>query len=231
MYKIVGGHHRWEVAKLHGLENVPVTIITDVAFDDDMEKFQMVRHNVIHGSMSPQKFMSLYQSLSGKYSEDIAAEMFGFADEESFKKLIQSTANSLPDEMKQTFLDASKELKTIDDLSMVLNKLFTTYGDTVPYGYMIFDYGGKDHVWLRMTPKQKKDIHVLGEYCRSKNRTIDKAMAIAMQLIAQGNMNQEQFELEFMKLPEVTLAQQANADEDELLTEDYAASLSGLEAA
>lgn len=222
-YRIVGGHHRWEVAKLHGLEEIPVTIITDPSFDDDMEKFQMVRHNVIRGRMTPQKFMGLYQSLQGKYEQELAAELFGFSSEEEFKKLILSTANSLPPEMKQTFLDASKDLKTIDDLSLVLNRLFTTYGDTVPYGYMIFDYGGEDHIWLRMDKKQKDDFIEFGQYCVNKNRTIDKAFTVLLQLAAQGKLSQEAFESGLMKHPEITIA--ASIQEDALLTEDYLASL------
>ena len=41
-YRIIGGHHRWEVAKIFGYEEVPCTIVNDPNFDDDMEKFQMV---------------------------------------------------------------------------------------------------------------------------------------------------------------------------------------------
>lgn len=223
MYKIIGGHHRWEVAKLHGMEEVPVTIVNDDSFDDDAEKFQMVRHNIIHGKMSPKKFMHLYESLAGKYSEEVAAEMFGFTDEDEFRKLVQSTAQSLPPEMKQSFIDASKEIRTIDDLAVVLNRLFSTYGDTVPYGYMIFDFGGNDHVWLRMEKKQKKHLLELGSYCVQNNRTIDKALTVLVQLAATGAMSQEAFEEAFLKYPEVTITGDMNG---EVVSEDFLASLS-----
>ena len=76
--------------------------------------------------MNPKKFVQLYQSLSQKYSDEAAAEMFGFAEEEEFKKLVNATANALPPEMKQQFKEASKELKTIDDLTLLLNRLCST---------------------------------------------------------------------------------------------------------
>ncbi len=221
-YKIIGGHHRWEVAKLHGFDEVPVTVVQAEDFDDDMEKFQMVRHNIIHGKMNPKKFMNLYESLAGKYSEEVAAEMFGFADEEEFKRLVQSTAQALPPEMKQSFLDASKEIRTIDDLAVVLNRLFSTYGDTVPYGYMIFDFGGQDHVWLRMEKKQKQHLLEFGQWCASKNRTVDKAFTVLMQLIAQGDLSMGALEAGVLAMPEVTIK---GVSEDEVPTEDYLAAL------
>lgn len=203
-YKIVGGHHRWEVAKLQGFEVVPVTIITDPDFDEDSEKFQVIRHNVIRGKMSPKKFMDLYQSLSLQYTEDVAAEMFGFTSEDEFRKLIQTTAKSLPHEMKDTFLAASKEIKTIGDLSALLNRLFTTYGDTVPYGYMIFDYGGQDHVWLRMAKGQKKDVASLGMFCQEHKVSLPDTVALLLQLIAQNTLDMETFLSKVESLPKVS---------------------------
>jgi len=223
-YRIVGGHHRWEVAKLHGFEEVPVTVITDPTFDADQEKFQVIRHNVIRGKLNPKKFMDLYESLSGKYSSEVAAEMFGFADEEQFRKLVQSTAQALPPEMKQSFIDASKEIRTIDDLSLVLNRLFSTYGDTVPYGYMIFDYGGNDHVWLRLKKGQKKSLVEFAEKCREMNRTIDSGMAALLSVVAGGFG--EDLEEAIRSYPEVTIAA---TEDEEIPTEDYLAAIDSAE--
>lgn len=183
-YKIVGGHHRWEVAKLHGMTTVPCTVITDPSFDDDMEKFQVVRHNVIRGELSPKKFLALYESLSTKYANDVAAEMFGFSDKEEFAKLIKATANTLPEGIKQKFTEAAKELKTIDGLATLLNRLFTDYGDTLPHGFMVFDFGGHDNVWLRMSKSQKPDFLAFAEVCRDNGYSVDSAVALILHLIA-----------------------------------------------
>jgi hypothetical protein len=225
-YKIVGGHHRWEVAKLIGLEEVPCTIICDPKFDEDMERFQMVRHNVIHGRMDAKKFMNLYQQVQGRYTEELAAEMFGFAKEEEFKKLIASTAASLPSEMKQQFIDATKEIKTIDDLAMVLNRLFTTYGDTVPWGFMIFDFGGQDHTWIRMEKHQKKEFLKFSDWCVKNERTVDKVIALLLRLASEGTLDGDEFMKEFEKLPKVTITE---APEGRVMTEDYLATLQQLD--
>lgn len=202
-YRIVGGHHRVEVAILLGMDTVPCTIITDPAFDDDLEKFQVVRHNIIRGKMSPQKFMKLYTTLEGKYSDDIASEMFGFSSEEDFKKLVQATIRSLPPDMQDSFTEAVKEIRTIDGLASLLNRLFNDYGDTLPYGFMVFDFGGHDNVWLRMAKKQKEDFKSLASYCKKTNKSVDQVMTVILQLIAQNNLSQEALDLKVLDLPNV----------------------------
>jgi hypothetical protein len=171
-YRIVGGHHRAEVAKLFGYEEVPCTVYAEEMTEDEIAA-QMTRMNVIHGRLSPAKFLKMYQELEGQYSADVAAEMFGFADEEEFKKLVKATGDSLPPEMKDSFKEGMKEVKTIDDLSKLLNRLFSEYGDTLPYGYMFLDFGGKDSVWLRMGTKDYKDFRGLAARCRESSKTVD----------------------------------------------------------
>lgn len=200
-YRIIGGYHRWEIGKLHGLTQVPITVVTDPTFDDDQEKFQIVRHNIIHGKMSPKKFMALYESMSEKYSDEVAAESFGFANQEEFKKLITQTGKDLPKEMQKAFKDASKDIKTIDDLALVLNRLFSTYGETVPQGYMIFDYGGQDHVWLRMEKKQKASFLAFAEHCKQKGRSPDAVVTVILQLIADDKFTPQALAAEVEKLP------------------------------
>lgn len=176
-YRIVGGHHRLEVAKLYGYTEVPCTVMPDGLLDEDAENAQMVRMNVIHGSLSPSKFLKLYQSMNDKYSEEIAASMFGFADEEEFRKLVKSTGDSLPPEMTDAFKEGVKEVKTIDDLSKLLNRLFTDFGDTLPYGYMFLDFGGKDSVWVRLAGKDYSRFKDMAKHCKENGRTVDGLFA------------------------------------------------------
>jgi len=185
-YRIIGGEHRWEVAKLMGYESVPCTILLDEDFSDDDEAFQMVRHNVIKGRLSPQKFMKLYESLSEDYTEAVAAEMFGFESEEEFRKLIQTTKDSLPPDMQPQFEQAAKDIQTIDDLSRVLNELFATHGDTLPHAYMIVDFGGQDSIWLRMKKNQKDHFLDLAHRCKAQNRSMDHVMAELLQTLYRG---------------------------------------------
>lgn len=188
MYEIVGGHHRWEVAKLYDYKKVPVTIIKDPTFTNDDAAFQAVRHNIIHGKMSPQKFAKLFESLSEERSEQAVAELFGFVDEDEFRKMVKATQKALPKELQQQFKEASKELKTIDDLAKLLNQLFAQHGDTLPYGYMIFDYGGKDSIWLRMGKSDINSMQALGARCMAEGRALDTVVAgLFEEFLAQKN--------------------------------------------
>jgi ParB/RepB/Spo0J family partition protein len=187
-YRIVGGHHRWEAAKYLEFETVPCTIITDPDFDDEAAAFQLVRMNVIRGKMDPQSFFALYEKMSGKYTNDMLQEMFGFAETAEFKKLITQTANALPADMQAKFKEAAKEIKTIDGLAKLLNEMFTKHGSSLPFGYMVFDYGGHRSVWLQVSKKTIEAFGPLGDLCREKCRTVDDLVGEIVQSIAAGGL-------------------------------------------
>jgi ParB/RepB/Spo0J family partition protein len=217
MYRIVGGEHRWEAAKMLGFDEVPVTVIRDENFSEDESKFQIVRHNIIHGKMSAKKFTELYNSLSQEYTEDVASTLFGFTDEEEFRKLLTSTRKSLPPELKKQFDEAKAEIKTIEDLSTVLNRLFSQYGDTLPYGYMIVDFDGKDSIWLRMKVSDRKNFLDLCGKCRQANRTVDSVMSNLLKALASGGAD-DLLEATIAQAKEVDLSQ---LEEGKPPTEDF----------
>jgi hypothetical protein len=186
-FRIVGGHHRFDAAVYLGFEEVPVTVILDPEFDAEKERFQLVRMNVIRGKMDPQAFYNLYSQLADKYSDAVMQDAFGFAEEAEFKRLIAQTAKMLPSpELQQKFKEAASELKTVDGLSKLLNELFTKYGDTLPFGYMIFDHAGQRSMWLRIEGKTMNALDLIGTQCIDKNRTVDDVIGGVMQAIAKG---------------------------------------------
>lgn len=186
-FRIVGGHHRFEAASYIGFEEVPCTIIMDESFDQDQERFQLVRMNMIRGKMDAQAFFDLYNHLTPTYSDEILQDAFGFAEEAEFQKLIDQTAKALPDKhMQQKFKEAAADIKTVDGLSKLLNEMFTKYGDTLPYGYMAFDFGGQRSMWLRMNGKTMKAMDMIGTMCIDNQRTMDDVVGYILQQIAKG---------------------------------------------
>ena len=93
---------------------------------------------------------------------------------------------SLPPEMKEKFKEAQDDIKSIDDLSKVLNHLFSTYGDTLKHGYMIIDQGGQRSVWLRMSKKTFDATLLVGNACVDAEVTMDQLLGNVVQLIAEG---------------------------------------------
>lgn len=190
-YRAVGGHHRLEVAKLYDMAEVPCTVIDDPEFDEDQEKFQLVRMNVIRGRLSPEKFLKLYESMEAKYAAEVMADSFGFVDQEEFDRLVKKLAKDLPKEMQADFKEAAKEIKTIDGLAKLLNKMFSQHGDSLPYGYMIVDFGGKESVWLRMEGKTRSALMALGDVCKNERRTMDDLLGGLIRMAAQGKLDEQ----------------------------------------
>lgn len=204
-FRIVGGHHRFDGAAYLGFEAAPCTVIMDPDFDDEMEKFQIVRMNTIRGHLDPKAFFDLYSQLATGYSDEVLQEAFGFAEEAEFRRLIAETEKSIEDpSLKKKFKEAAKDIKTIDELSKLLNHLFTTFGDTLPYGYMFLDYAGKRSVWLRIEKKTLDAVDVLGTLCIERKRTVDSVIGGMLQLLAKGELK-EQLEKIIAKTPAVEI--------------------------
>lgn len=185
-YGIIGGHHRWDAAKYLDFTEVPCTIAPKGLLDDDMVDFQLLRMNVIKGALDPNAFFALYQKHEAKYGADLLQEMFGFADDKEWERLVTATAKQLPKELQSKFKEAAAEIKTIDGLSKLLNHMFTNFGDTLPYGFMVVDYGGQASIWLRIEKKTYDATLLLADVCMSKKVTMDDLVGGIVQLIAKG---------------------------------------------
>lgn len=153
-YRIIDGEHRYECAKLLDMPEIPCVVVSgEFAEDETKQKFQTMRMNMIRGNVDKRKLAALVSDLTTKLPIEEIAEGFAYDDVDSLRALIEDTRKSLPAEMRQEFDKAKEEIKTVDDLSLVLNRLFTKYGSTLPYNYMILDFGGKEHIWVRMPSK------------------------------------------------------------------------------
>lgn len=203
-FEIISGHHRFQAAQYIGWETIPCAVILDPAFDDEAAAFQVVRMNAIRGRLDPQLFMEQYSKVAGKYGDEILQDMFGFSDEAEFKKLITATAKGLPKEMQDKFKEAAKEVKTIDGLAAILNSLFTKFGDTIPYGYMIMDYGNQRHVWLRMEKKTYDALVLIGDLCTETSKSMDEVLGAVVRKIAKGDLSEVMSEI-IEKAPNVVL--------------------------
>lgn len=152
-YRIIDGEHRYEACKLLGYETIDA-IIQD--FDEDVQKFQTMRFNLLKGKIDPVKFTKLFNELAGKYGEDMTKQMMMFVDEKAFEQAYLDIKKGLPKELKKKLEETKAELKTIDDLSRILNELFSKYGDTLAQNFMVFSFGGRTHLWVQMGDKLKK---------------------------------------------------------------------------
>lgn len=218
MFRIVDGEHRFEVERLKDAVNIPCVIADPEQFDETKQKFQSVRMNKIKGSLNSKKFSKLVDDLmkSGEYSFEELAHEFGFIEDDEFQSLLEQARESLPDDMKEEFDKAKGEIKTVEDLSLLLNRLFTQYGDTLPANFMIMDFGGKDHIWVRMKRAEFQKSTKVAKECMAHGITFDSVVSRVLSLMDIGKfINKHKDFLE--EIPEDAASQGDVETIDELL--------------
>lgn len=178
-YRIVDGEHRYEAMKLQDSMEVPCIVSRGkMARDEDKQRFKTVRMNKIRGKLNQKKLISLVEDLASRHPLDTIAEQFIVDDPAELADLIGKVRSELPnEEMKQALDKAKSDIKTVDDLSSLLNRLFSTYGDTLDYNYMVIEFGGKNHLWVRLaTAAEFGKIKKLADMCRAEGISFDRAL-------------------------------------------------------
>lgn len=179
-YTIIGGHHRVKAAKLHDYTELPAIVMEEL--EEGQDEWQdkrlhhLVRFNIIRGKIDPLKFTQMFDQLSEKYGREALKDAFGFWDERSFSELYKSVKAELPPELQEKLEDAKQEIKTIEDLARILNKLFTEHGEELDYGYMWFAYGGKDHFYVRMTTDLLKDLKQIEARLKDEGKNVNELL-------------------------------------------------------
>lgn len=169
-FLILGGHHRYDAARVLGWEKIACVVLPASEWSGEKVEFQNIKMNVLKGSLKPEKMIKWYKEKASKYNAETLASLTGFVDMEvflkivgEFKKAIKDTG--LPDELQDKLAETMAEAKSVDDLSNILNKIFSEYGDTLKYGFMVFTYGNQEHVYIKCTKKTWDLVTELRKQC------------------------------------------------------------------
>ena len=182
-WDITGGEHRWRAAKVLEMPEVPVTPLDPDKFDKDRQDWNLVKLNVLNGDLNPEKFTKLYQRLVKTYDEETMKTLMGFTTEDAFRKVYKEVKRGLPPELADALDEAKGEIKTIDDLSIVLNRLFSEFGETLPSNMMVFSWGGREVLWIRCDDAAWKVVEPLAR--KTAEAKGDFAALVAMALTEQ----------------------------------------------
>lgn len=183
MYIIVGGEHRWEAAKAIGMLKVPCSVLDgDRWQEEDVRQLVMVRLNSLHGKMNPEKMAVIYRKMAERYGEKALQKLFAYTDKQAWAKVVNSVrkglkAAGLPKNKVKKFDEDVKEAKTVDDLGHVLNHLLNRYGETMDHSFMVFAFGGREHIYIAMGKRTQKAMDKVMEYCRSWSVDINEILA------------------------------------------------------
>ncbi len=192
-FRIIGGEHRFHGAVSLGLEKVPCNVLTDKKYmDEKLQKLMSVRLNVIKGKLNPSKFAMLYQEMAKEYGEEQLKALFGFTQNDKWDRLVKGVEKAvessgiggkgLADELKKK----SKKVKTVDGLGAVLKKLFSKHGSDLKHGYMVFAFGGKEHLYIIADKETTAALSVIQDLCRKKNLNINEVIAPAIKAIPES---------------------------------------------
>ncbi len=174
-WEIIDGEHRFDGLVILDVEEIPCYVRN---IDEDKRKFLTVKMNRLRGKMDRKKFTKLVEDLMQRHTFEEVAEQMAFTDPTELEALMESTRESLPTkEMRDEFDAAKKDIKTVDDLSLLLNRLFTKFGDTLPANFMILDFGGKEHIWVRMERNQYQTIREKAREILGHGYTFDSFIA------------------------------------------------------
>lgn len=170
-YVIASGHHRVKAAKVLGFTAVPAII--KQGWDDDKRLISLVKRNILHGELNAKKFTELVDTLRKRnYTEEMVKAVMGFTKKDAFESLYQQVRQSLPTEKKAKLDEAKEKIKTVDDLSNVLNTIMQEGGSTLDKGYMVFTYGGKKHHYIRIDQQLDELVTQIEDDCKTSGKDL-----------------------------------------------------------
>lgn len=170
-YAMVSGEHRYKAAKYLGFPTIPAVIHLD--WDDKKRKIELVARNMLRGSTNPEKFTKLFNELqkAGLSSEILKTQM-GFTKKDAFDKLYKSIESSVTPAQKKQLGAAKETIKSVDDLSSVLNTIFKDHGSELDHGFMVFSYGGKNHHYIPVDKQTDGILKAIESHCVEKGLAV-----------------------------------------------------------
>lgn len=154
-YYVVSGNHRLKAAKAVGYTEVPVVVRED--WDEVESQIQLVRRNYVRGALDKDAFTLAVNALMEDASVSLHTVMdnFGFEDEDEFAKLYQAEQARENEVVESARKEATATMAMVDDLGSVVSELVSQYGHTIPQGFIVFPFGGRNHLMVHTTSSLK----------------------------------------------------------------------------
>lgn len=172
-YQIGSGHHRVKAATVIGMQAVPSVIKN---WNDREQKLALTKRNVMRGNMNKMKLVKLYNELSKGRDPVQAQREMGFTDRKKFEAMYDVAMANLNPKQKKKLAEAKEKIKSMDDLSSVLNTIFKESGSELDKGYMVFSYGGKKHHYFQIGAETQAKLDQIIAACDSAGISYVDAM-------------------------------------------------------
>lgn len=165
-YIIYSGHHRVKAAKVLKYKIVPCVI--KEGWSEDERKIALIRENHLRGGTNPAKFTQLWNELSKKYDSSVLRLQMGITQDEVFKKLYKQIEKNLNPAQKKKLAEAKEAITSVDGLSSALNGIFKEKGADLDHGFVVFNFGGKNHHYIQSDKQLQGLLEKLEDQVRTK---------------------------------------------------------------
>jgi len=176
-WSVVSGNHRYRALKLHGYTHADC-VVKD--WDVEKAKIKVIRRNLIAGQLNNERFTRMVDSIRTPYTPDQIADVLGFGDVDKFakhyKKQNEREARAAGD------TSMGDPTKLVEGMTVLLNKLFTEYGDTVPNSFMYFLNGGRIHLAVQTNTQLRRVVNRIAKRCMNEHLDINLILAGALTL-------------------------------------------------
>jgi len=171
-YLLASGHHRTKAAKVIGMKKVPCILKPE--WNDIAIEANLVRRNMLRGTIDPEKFTKLYNKAVGRgMDREMVKRMMGLTEKKAFEQLYKSVADKLPPRQKAKLEEAKETIRSVDDLSSVLNTIFKENGSNLESDFLVFSFGGKKHHYFKVSQETHKLLGAFEQELITSGRQAD----------------------------------------------------------
>src|SRR6056297_1734595 len=168
-YQIGSGHHRTKAATIAGLTELPVIV---KQWSDSEQRAALAKRNALRGNLDKDKMVALYKQVVADVGDAaLAQRQMGFTDQKTFEKMYDTARASLPPKAQKKLAEAKETIKSVDDLSSVLNRIFKESGSELDKGYMVFSWGGKNHHYFQIGEDTETKLQAIIAHCEAEGVT------------------------------------------------------------
>lgn len=175
-YYVVSGNHRFRAGYAENMKEFPCVVRDD--WSHAQQQIEMIRRNYVRGKIDKDAFTVAVNALAIEEAisvEDIQEQM-GFEDTDVFLEYYKEENERIELAQKAaTEHNAGKnpQIQMIDDLGLILSAIFEEHGHSVPYSFLIFPAGQKNHLFVAATPSLVNNLTKVAEYCIANHMDIN----------------------------------------------------------
>lgn len=164
-YIVMSGNHRYKAVRLLGAQTVKCVV---KEWDEKTAVERSIRRNMISGKLNQAKFTKLVNDHVRKHKLEVSElpRRFGFTKQADFFKNYRTEKDkALKEAEKEAKGKSKEELKPVENLQFLINKMFREYGDTLDQRYMFFMFGNKLHLMAMIDEEVDVMLGKITQHC------------------------------------------------------------------